>query len=90
MPFSSMRYACLALSYPAKHPETGVSCAQPVNHLDLDAIDALIECLQEYTGAVVVISHDIFFIKSLQCSAIYDVRGAGLHPVKSIDNVYKP
>ncbi|SPR01822.1 unnamed protein product (mitochondrion) [Plasmodiophora brassicae] len=80
-----LAFSCLALEHPH-----AVFLDEPVNHLDLDAIDALIECLQEYTGAVVVISHDIFFIKSLQCSAIYDVRGAGLHPVKSIDNVYKP
>jgi ATP-binding cassette subfamily F protein 3 len=38
---------------------------EPTNHLDIDTLDWLIEFLNNYTGALLVISHDKYFINSV-------------------------
>lgn len=38
---------------------------EPTNHLDLDATEALAESLQDYTGAVILVSHDVYFVKQV-------------------------
>ncbi|WMJ79625.1 ABC-F family ATP-binding cassette domain-containing protein [Clostridium sp. MB40-C1] len=38
---------------------------EPTNHLDLDAIEWLEEYLKSYKGAILVISHDRFFLDSI-------------------------
>ena len=38
---------------------------EPTNHLDMDAIDALIEALISFTGGLIVVSHDQFFISKV-------------------------
>jgi len=38
---------------------------EPTNHLDLRAKDVLLEALQKYTGTVVFVSHDRYFIDKL-------------------------
>ena len=41
--------------------------------LDMESINALIGALQDFTGGVLVISHDQFFIKQL-CNEIWVVK----------------
>ncbi|MEZ5352430.1 MAG: ABC-F family ATP-binding cassette domain-containing protein [Bryobacteraceae bacterium] len=38
---------------------------EPTNHLDMRAKDVLLEALQEYTGTVVFVSHDRYFLDRL-------------------------
>lgn len=35
---------------------------EPTNHLDMESIDALIEAIQKFTGAVLFVSHNRYFI----------------------------
>ena len=55
---------------------------EPTNHLDIPSVEWLEEYLQEYTGAVVVISHDRYFLDKvttrtieLKNGRIYDTAG---------------
>ena len=38
---------------------------EPTNHLDLEAIHALVEAVKAYTGTVVFVSHDRWFVSAL-------------------------
>src|SRR6478672_995331 len=50
---------------------------EPTNHLDLRAKDVLLEALQEYTGTVVFVSHDRYFIDKL-ATRIFEVADGGV------------
>ncbi|MCC6588327.1 MAG: ABC-F family ATP-binding cassette domain-containing protein [Bryobacterales bacterium] len=47
---------------------------EPTNHLDMRAKDVLLEALQEYTGTVVFVSHDRYFLDKL-ATKVYEVGG---------------
>jgi ATP-binding cassette subfamily F protein 3 len=38
---------------------------EPTNHLDIESINVLISALKEYNGAVIFVSHNQYFIRSL-------------------------
>jgi energy-coupling factor transporter ATP-binding protein EcfA2 len=38
---------------------------EPTNHLDLEAIHALVEAVKAYTGTVIFVSHDRWFVSEL-------------------------
>ena len=46
---------------------------EPTTHLDVDAVEALVKALKEYTGALIFISHDIYFTQSI-ANEVYDVE----------------
>jgi ATP-binding cassette, subfamily F, member 3 len=51
---------------------------EPTNHLDLRAKDVLLDALREYTGTVVFVSHDRYFIDQL-ATRIFEIEDGDLH-----------
>ena len=65
------RYALLRLLL---HPANFLLLDEPTNHLDLRAKDVLLNALMEYTGTVVFVSHDRYFIDKL-ATRVFEVGG---------------
>ncbi len=51
---------------------------EPTNHLDMRAKDVLLRALQEYTGTVVFVSHDRYFIDKL-ATRVLEVEDGKVH-----------
>ena len=66
------RYALLRLLL---HPANFLLLDEPTNHLDLRAKDVLLNALMDYTGTVVFVSHDRYFIDKL-ATRVFEIGGA--------------
>jgi ATP-binding cassette subfamily F protein 3 len=51
---------------------------EPTNHLDMRAKDVLLTALQEFTGTVVFVSHDRYFIDKL-ATRVFEVEDGRVH-----------
>ena len=51
---------------------------EPTNHLDMRAKDVLLEALRTYTGTVVFVSHDRYFIDKL-ATRIFEIEDGHVH-----------
>jgi ATP-binding cassette, subfamily F, member 3 len=67
-----------ALARMLLHPSNFLLLDEPTNHLDMRAKDVLLESLEKYTGTVVFVSHDRYFIDKL-ATRIFEVGAGEVH-----------
>ncbi len=65
------RYALLRMLL---QPANFLLLDEPTNHLDMRAKDVLLESLEKYTGTVVFVSHDRYFIDKL-ATRVFEIGG---------------
>jgi ATP-binding cassette subfamily F protein 3 len=61
---------------------------EPTNHLDMDAVDALILALNSYTGGLIIVSHDQYFV-SCVCDEIWYIRNKQLRKFNGDFETYR-
>ncbi|RYP51694.1 hypothetical protein DL768_002995 [Monosporascus sp. mg162] len=62
---SRVAFACLALTQPHI-----LVLDEPSNHLDIEAMDALAEALNEFQGGVLMVSHDVTMLQTV-CKTLW-------------------
>jgi len=67
-----------ALARMLLHPSNFLLLDEPTNHLDMRAKDVLLEALQGFTGTVVFVSHDRYFIDKL-ATRVFEIGGGEVH-----------
>ncbi|MBS0590953.1 MAG: ATP-binding cassette domain-containing protein, partial [Proteobacteria bacterium] len=73
-PFSGGEKARLCLALTVYQKPNLLLLDEPTNHLDLDMREALTEALNDYTGALVLVSHDRALIRTC-CTTLLHVGG---------------
>ena len=61
---------------------------EPTNHLDIESREALVLALNEYRGAVILVSHDAHLV-SLVADRLWLVRGGHVGPYESTIETYR-
>ncbi|QDE41328.1 ABC-F family ATP-binding cassette domain-containing protein [Luteibacter pinisoli] len=69
--------AALALAILATPPARLLLLDEPTNHLDLPSVQAVEAMLREYTGALIVVSHDVAFLDALGLTHRYWASAEG-------------
>jgi ATP-binding cassette, subfamily F, member 3 len=67
-----------ALARMLLQPSNFLLLDEPTNHLDMRAKDVLLESLEKYTGTVVFVSHDRYFIDKL-ATRVFEIGGGEVH-----------
>ena len=67
-----------ALARMLLHPSNFLLLDEPTNHLDIRAKDVLLESLEDFTGTLVFVSHDRYFVENL-ATRIFEVANGGVH-----------
>ncbi len=61
---------------------------EPTNHMDIDAVSALVVALNSFSGGLVVVSHDQYFVSSI-CKKIFVVKGQKVKEFSGDFKAYK-
>ena len=61
---------------------------EPTNHLDIESREALVEALTEYSGAVILVSHDMHLL-GLVADRLWLVKGGAVAPYASDLETYR-
>jgi ATP-binding cassette subfamily F protein 1 len=61
---------------------------EPTNHLDIESIEGLIDGINNYNGAIMIITHDIYLIESINNSKIIQISNNKINHFKGDFNEY--
>ena len=67
-----------ALARMLLHPSNFLLLDEPTNHLDMRAKDVLLEALEKFTGTIVFVSHDRYFIEHL-ATRVFEIADGEVH-----------
>ncbi len=79
------RVALAAVSYLKPHV---LFLDEPTNNLDLESVEALAQSIKKFEGAVVVVSHDQYFVNEV-ANEVYVVAAGSVKQVESFDSYRK-
>ncbi|KAJ0110220.1 hypothetical protein J7T55_000652 [Diaporthe amygdali] len=80
---SRVAFACLALTNPHI-----LVLDEPSNHLDIEAMDALSEALQQFQGGVLMVSHDVTMLQTV-CTSLWVCDGGTVEKFDGTVQDYK-
>ncbi|KAI6784226.1 uncharacterized protein J7T54_004772 [Emericellopsis cladophorae] len=80
---SRVAFACLALTNPHI-----LVLDEPSNHLDIEAMDALADALNEFEGGVLMVSHDVTMLQAV-CKSLWVCDGGTVEKFDGDVNQYK-
>lgn len=75
------RVAMAAVSYARPHI---LICDEPTNNLDLEAVEALADCVRRFEGGVLIVSHDQYFVSKV-ANEVRVIDGGRVFRVESFD-----
>lgn len=52
---------------------------EPTNNLDIETVEIILTAVNDYKGSLIVISHDMTFIKDLNIDKIYEIFNGKMH-----------
>lgn len=62
---------------------------EPTNHLDMEAVTALKEMLKKYTGIVLLVSHNRWFLEGLEIGSCYEIANSTIQKIEDIEQYVK-
>ncbi|EAS33194.1 ATP-binding cassette, subfamily F, member 3 [Coccidioides immitis RS] len=80
---SRVAFACISLTNPHI-----LVLDEPSNHLDIEAMDALSEALQNFQGGVLIVSHDVTLLQNV-CTSLWVCDGGTVEKFPGDVNAYK-
>ncbi|EEP80804.1 protein GCN20 [Uncinocarpus reesii 1704] len=80
---SRVAFACISLTNPHI-----LVLDEPSNHLDIEAMDALSEALQNFQGGVLIVSHDVTLLQNV-CTSLWVCDKGSVEKFSGDVNAYK-
>ena len=68
-----MRLVLCSLTIRNRAPDI-IVMDEPTNNLDIQNVEILTEAINDYKGAIIVVSHDAYFLEQIRVDEIIDLN----------------